>query len=628
MFVFDFETTNYSYGSALDARNRILMVSWSNGSNCKVNTFVGDIMQATPFWTDISTAPVLCAFNAKFEQHWLKRCGFDIDSKQWHDPMLAEKVLLGNRQLPVNLGATAERYGFDAKDAVIDSMMKAGVCPSEMPQKRLLARCVRDVRTTLSILLGQLDRLRQRDALHVYRNRCEFMTVLTHIEANGMDLDAKRVGEEYARYAAKVAKLGDKLREITGGINMRSPEQVAEFLYRKLKFPEKRGASGKIIRGKPSKKFPKGRPKTDKTTMLWLVGEAKTDKQKQFIGLRMDFSKANAALTKNLEFFKGVCDEYDGHFHAQFNQTVAATHRLTSSGLPLQFKQFDKPKSVQFQNMPREFKKCFTAPKGYVIAEVDSMQLEFRVAAFLGQDKQALIDIADPDFDAHILSASKINDLDYAHLLQTYRNGGGLAKILRQQAKPHTFKPLYGGTKGTPGEERYYKYFAERYAGIGAAQENWLAEVLREDCLTLPWGMTFYWQTYVNKRGVAMNSATHKPVAPQVANYPVQNLATAEIVPIAIVALYKRCKEEKINVKFVNTVHDSVIVYVRDKRKHVQAFREAAEWAFTTAVYEHLRDFYGMEFTVPLGMEMIIGSHWGEGTETKHDDVDNRRKEV
>ncbi|MHC4648514.1 MAG: DNA polymerase, partial [Planctomycetota bacterium] len=160
-------------------------------------------------------------------------------------------------------------------------------------------------------------------------------------------------------------------------------------------------------------------------------------------------------------FFRGVCHEYGGTFHAQFNQTVAATHRLTSSGMPLFFDCYASEKSTQFQNMPREFKRLFKAPEGYYIVEVDAMQLEFRVAAYVGNDEQARKDIADPDFDAHCRTASIMNGIEYRHFLVGYRSGGKDMdwKGMRQQAKADTFKPLYGGTRGTPEQERYYKSF-------------------------------------------------------------------------------------------------------------------------------------------------------------------------
>ncbi len=624
MLTVDFETTNRSFGSALDKRNRIIMVAWKEDDG-PVSSYVGDIMDAAPFWKAVDRHETICAYNCKFEMHWFKRCGFDIDTKHWHDPMLSEKVIISNERKFMNLGAVCERYGFDVKDPLIDSLMKSGVCPSEMPQKRLADRCMRDVRTTYELHCKLFGKLEERKQIHLYRNRCDFAVVLTHIEAAGMLLDAGRVEVEYTRHAIKDGLLQEHLAKLTGGINMNSPDQKAHFLYEKLKFPEKRGRNNKPLRNKPSKQFPKGRPKTDKDTLIWLATQATTDKQKKFIELSVSASKVRAALSKNLVFFQGVCKEYGGLFHAQFNQVVAATHRLTSSGMPLAFEMLDgDKKSVQFQNMPRAFKRCFKAPEGYKIIEVDAMQLEFRVAAFCGDDPQAREDIADPDFDAHIFSASKINGMDYKLLLTNYRSGMLHAKRARQEAKPHTFKPLYGGKRGTPGEEAYYAEFAARYSALAATQEDWLGEVMREGELATPWGMRFRWDTYTKPNGMVMDKRTHKPVAPQVCNYPVQNLATAEIVPIAIVALYRKCKVRKVDVKFVNTVHDSVICYVRDTAYDMGHFRLAAEWAFTTAVYEHLSLFYGLEFDVGLGVEMVIGDFWNEGKEYTYDDAATR----
>lgn len=626
MIFLDFETTNLDKGSATTPENRVVMVSWAVDDG-PIKNYTGDLLDAAGFWFDLNTADHACAWHAKFEIKWLKRYGYDVDRLKWHDPMLGEKVLLGNIKKPMGLGEVAERYGYDTKDPMIDSMMKSGVCPSEMPQKRLRARCNRDVRVTRSLYQRIVRELRRQEQIHLYRNRCDFSVVLAHIESEGMILDPARVQKAYDACCTEVALLKKALDVLTGGINMNSSDQKAEFLYTKLKFPEKRGANRRPLRNKPSKRWPDGKPKTDKDTLVWLAGQAKTADQQQFIELSTKYSKATAALSKNLEFFQGVCAERDGKFFAQFNQTVAATHRLTSSGIPIQFLLFEKPKSVQFQNMPREFKSCFTAPEGYEIVEVDAMQLEFRVAAYEGQDKQAMKDIADPDFDAHCTTAAVMQGVDYTEFLERYRDGVKLYKKWRTEAKPDTFKPLYGGTRGTPEQERYYESFRQRYEGLAREQQNWLAEVCQSGELRTTWGMVFKWNVYTNNRGVAMNKGTHKPVGPQVFNYPVQNLATAEIVPIAIVALYKRCKEEELDVIFINTVHDSVICYVRtsDDGVTMEKFIKAASWAFTTAVYEHLSTFYGIEFNVPLGMEMVSGDHWNEGTEIKHDDVEERK---
>jgi DNA polymerase I-like protein with 3'-5' exonuclease and polymerase domains len=479
--------------------------------------------------------------------------------------MLGEKVLLGNVRLPLDLGSVCARFGYDTKDPVIDKMMKAGVCPSEMPQKRLLARCVRDVRTTSALMRDMLYMLDERDALHIYRNRCDFGDVLSHMESGmGMLLDESRVRDEYAAYSEKLAKVQTKLDDMTGGINLRSREQLAKFLYEDLKFPEKCDRRGKPLRNAAKKGWPDGVPKTDQLTLTWLEGQAETDEQREFIELRREYGRLNAALTKNLEFFVGVCAEHGGWFNATFNQTVAATHRLTSSGRKLWMEMFQKDKSTQFQNMPRMFKRLFTAPEGYKIAECDSAQLEFRVAVFLGDDPQGRQDIADPDFDAHCTSAAVMNNVPYKKFLNQYRSGDSDYKKLRTMAKPDTFKPLYGGERGTPAQEKWYKEFQSRYSGVYSTQEDWLQEVHQDGSLRLPWGMTFKWKTKMNRRGLLLDSTTNRPVRPQVFNYPVQSLATAEIVPIAITALYKRCKAVGLRATFVNTIHDSVIAYVHE----------------------------------------------------------------
>lgn len=612
---FDFETTNLDKGSALNPQNQLVMVSWAVDDGPIENESCDDGMLPIAFRKALREADTAVAYHAKFEMHWLHRHGVDIDDYVWHDPMLAEKVVLGNRNAKMSMDAVAKRYGRDTKDPMIDAMMQSGICPSEMPQERLAARCNRDVRVLRELHAILQKRLTRRRQQHLYRNRCNFAIVLTHIEREGMYLDAERVEAEYARTARDFAVVQSELLEFTGGINMNSPIQKAKFLYEDLGFREKTNSSGKPLRTAA------GNPRTDADTITWLLSTATTDRQKEFVRLQRRYAKLNAALSKNLEFFVGVCREYGGHFHAQFNQTVAATHRLTSSGMPLSFEMFGgKSKSVQFHNMPRAYKGLFVAPDDdYVMVEVDAMQLEFRVAAYAGDDQQARTDISDPDFDAHCRTASVLYQQEYEEFLSKYREGLPTYKRLRQDAKSDTFKPLYGGTKGTEAQERYYKSFAERYSDLHDAQETWLAEVERTGRLRTPWGMTFYWRVWMNRHGTLMDVNRGRPVGPSVYNYPVQNLATAEIVPIAIVSLYHRLKASKVRFKFVNTVHDSIIAYVH--KNDIERFKIEASQAFTTDVYEYLDMMYGIDFDVPLGMEMVYGKHWNEGEEFVYDDV-------
>jgi DNA polymerase family A len=241
---------------------------------------------------------------------------------------------------------------------------------------------------------------------------------------------------------------------------------------------------------------------------------------------------------------------------------------------------------------------------GWLVAEADGAQLEFRVAAYLGNDSQAKRDIADPDFDVHCLSGSSMRRKDYAEFLRMYRGGEKQYEDWRTAAKRDTFKPLYGGQKGTPEQERWYKTFRQRYPELAATQQNWVNEVVRTKRLVTPWGLRFYWPH------AKMSQSGYVNVTASVYNYPVQSLATAEIIPIAVVYLWHRLRHLDDKVMLVNTVHDSVVAELHPDA--ADEFRELVKTAFTDDVYSYLGRVYGIDFDVPLGSECKIGTHWSE----------------
>lgn len=620
----DFETTNKEYGSALNHANRVVMAAWQAGGGPVMHHY-GNLLEARGFWDALEGADFVIAHNAKFEAHWLARLGYDPTDLIWFDTLLAEKVRLGNRRAPLDLGAVCARYGYPGKEGVIDGLLKGGVCPADMPKERLIARCRRDVRTTAQVAQKLIAGLEREGKLAVAYTRCLLTPVLAQIERQGMKLDPARVEEEYISHVKRAVDLAAEVKEITGGINPRSSDQMAVFLYQTLKFPEPKDKRGRPLRNAPDKpkkdgtqKWPQGKPRTDQNTMLWLEGKAKTKRQKRFIELRREYGKVNAALSKNLEFFKGVCEEREGAiFYGQFNQASTGTHRLSSAGLPQAFTKYNgKEKSVQFQNMPRAFKRLFeTRDPDYLMVEADGAQLEFRVAAYLGQDATAIADIRNPEFDAHIQTAAVLNERAEAELLAEYRAGSAAAKEQRQTAKADTFKPLYGGQTGTPEQERYYRWFQYHYCDLYRVQEGWVSDVLAKGRLVTPWGLRFYWDFYLSHDGRPMQAG--KSIVPSIFNYPVQSLATAEIIPIALVALYRRVKAAGLRVLLVNTVHDSVVAEVH--KEDLEAFKAAVKAAFTADVYDYLSRVYGLEFNVPLGCEIKWGTHWGDGKGIKFD---------
>jgi DNA polymerase I-like protein with 3'-5' exonuclease and polymerase domains len=625
---FEVDTSHGDYGAPVHSDNQLLLACWKTGpghptpgkSVCQW----GGEYEYADLLDDIAKADFLVAHNAKYELGWLRRAGIDLRKVLPFDTKIAEFVLLGNRAagddgmkpMSTSLDMCCRRRGLPIKDPVVDTLIGNQINPVRIPQPWLEGRCRQDVDTTEQVFLDQRRFLAETNRLGVLYTRCLLTPVLVDIESEGQALDPERVRVAYEEARDQRAVLEAKMRELTGGINWRSGKQVGEFIYDVLKFEEVRDKRGMPKRNPPTKLNPQGSRKTDQKTLPLL--KAHTKEQKEFLKLRKEIGRVNALLSKNLEFFMGIVAEYGGIFYSELNQTSTSTHRLSSTGIPQPIAMFPdkkgKPtwKTAQAQNTPRKLKKLFRAKrKGWLMADPDGSQLEFRVAVELGADVQGMADIADPDWDAHVTSASAMHAVPYDELYARYKAGDAEASEWRQDAKPDTFKPLYGGRKGTKQQERWYDEFRNRYEGIADWQERNIEEVVRTKRLITPWGLRFYWPYAERSRG-------YVNVTTAVCNYPVQCLATAEIIPIALVYLWHRIGAEGFDdrIRIVNTVHDSAPTEVRPDA--VDDFRRLVKQSFTHDVYRYLEVVYGMDFKVPLGVGLKVGEYLGEGKEESY----------
>jgi DNA polymerase I-like protein with 3'-5' exonuclease and polymerase domains len=453
--VLDFETSVYSKGSALDTRNGIVLAVWRLGPDhprCDVHRDgerahhdevrwegefgLGDLVQ------DIEAADFLVAHNAKFELQWLDRCGLDLKDVLVWDTMIGEYVIGGNRWVwhQLSLNACAERHFGEGKIDVISKMYKAGLCSTEIPASWLERYCKLDVDLTHRLFLEQRDSLSENGQLPVMYTRCILTPVLADLEKNGMVLDGDMVNEQCEAAERKYAALQHELDILTGGINLNSTKQLREYLYETLAFDE-------VVRIQGGKWAPdrtaSDMPKADAATLAKL--KAKTKDQRKFLELYVEYKGVWNELTKYMRKFAECVDRDEGLLTAQFNQTNTQTHRLSSSG---------RDYSTQFQNFPRAYKPLFRArDEGWLVGECDGAQLEFRVAAHLGRDPVAVQDIVEGT-DIHSVTADVIG-------------------VSRQEAKAHTFKPLYGGQSGTDAEKRYYQFFREKYEDIALTQQDY-----------------------------------------------------------------------------------------------------------------------------------------------------------
>jgi DNA polymerase I-like protein with 3'-5' exonuclease and polymerase domains len=271
----------------------------------------------------------------------------------------------------------------------------------------------------------------------------------------------------------------------------------------------------------------------------------------------------------------------DGFVHPEFMQCVTATGRLSS-------------RNPNFQNMPRgstfAIRKVVESRfEGGFILEGDYSQLEFRVAGFLAKDAQAYKDVLDGT-DVHNYTASIIG-------------------CSRQDAKAHTFKPLYGGVSGTPAQQAYYSAFKEKYEQVAEWHKELEKEAVKTKEIKLPSGRVY---AFPDAKWTDWGSATNRTA---ICNYPVQGFATADLLPIALVELDKVMRKAKMQSVICNTVHDSIVldVHPTEKDQCIKVLSDAM-----LSISDGSKARYSIEYDMPIGIELKIGENWLDLSEVNY----------
>lgn len=593
--VLDFETDTVDKGSAVTEENDLVLACWqvvaSDGTVRKKAHIFGGIYEMQELLDDIGKVDFIVAQNLKFELQWLKRCGLELRDVLGYDTILAQWVMDGNRnngKYARDLGSIAKRYKVAGKFDLIGLFIKAGVSPRDISPRWLLEYCHADVEACKQIFIAQQAHLSARKQWHLVHTRNLCCSVLADIEFEGLHLDPERVHTEYIKSIEIRDRLGSELSQLTGGINLNSPKQLATYLYDTLKIPEPKDHKGNVI-------TTDGGDSTANAKVLPLL-KATTPEQLHFLKVYKEYSKVDTLLTKNLDYFRLTCEQRGCVFYGSFQQNVVQTHRLSSVGRPVLFKGLKKAKSVQFQNIPRAYKGMFwSGDEDWVCFEADSSQLEFRVAVDLGHDKVGLEEIEN-GVDVHAFTAQVLLENKDPELV------GLPAKDRRQESKKHTFRPLFGGSSGSKALVAYCQYFKDKYKGISRTQLGWALKCIDKKQFTTPYGMVFYFPgTKMNRNGYISNTTS-------IYNYPIQGFATGEIIPIALVYFWHRTRH--LRVRIMSTIHDSIASKVH--KDDVEEAKLIAKQALTLDVYEFLNRVYHYKFRVPLGLGMKASRNWGD----------------
>ena len=607
---------------------------------------------------------LLIGHNIKFDLMWLLESGFKYTGRVY-DTMLGEYVLNRGVRKSLTLEMSCRRRKIGSKDSKIKEYTDRGIPFQNIPVNVVEEYGRIDVEITRRLFDSQMNDLKMaknKGLLMTLKMMNEFLVVLSDMERNGININLEELGSVEKEYRAEFAYLKQKIDKIVykqmgdTKINLSSPEQLSWLIYSvrpkdkkhwakifnvgidKSTGKNKRrpqysrlqfrslvsdnvetiykttaeqciGCKGKgVIKrikkdGSPYKNYTKcsecdgdgyiytpmakvagfrQRPRsvydvsesgfrTDRLTLTKIASEAEGE-FKQFIDAIVRHNAVDTYLNTFVEGLKNFTNE-KGFLHPKFMQAITATGRLSS-------------RDPNFQNQPRgktfPIRKVVTSrfDKGSIL-EIDFAQLEFRTAVFLAQDKQGMEDIKNK-IDVHQYTADIIG-------------------VSRQDAKAHTFKPLYGGVTGTEDEKRYYTKFLEKYKDIKEWHEKLQSEAIRFKRVKLPTGREY---SFPYAERTPWGGSTY---GTQIKNYPVQGFATADIVPLACINIYKLMQEQKVKSLLVNTVHDSIVadVYPGEEDVMSKIFKQG-----TADVIPALKKYYDINFNVPLDTELKIGYDW------------------
>lgn len=388
---------------------------------------------------------------------------------------------------------------------------------------------------------------------------------LAEMEKVGVGVDLGKLQELSSFFAAEVAReTASAHKEAGHEFNVGSPKQLQVVLFEELGLPK-------------TKKIKTGFT-TDAESLDWLMAKTGHPLLAHLLRIR--------ETSKLLTTVEGLISATakDGRIHTNFQQTVAATGRLSST-------------NPNLQNIPvrteegRRIRDCFVSQNPYtVLLTADYSQIEMRIMAHLSKDAR-LIEAFKSGEDLHSTVASLVFGVKPADV----------DPEMRRQIKAMSYGLAYGlSSYGlaqqldlSPGDaaalmDKYY----ERFGGI----RDYLKSVVKEAATK------GYTETILGRRrylpDLTSDIRARREVAERMAlNAPIQGSA-ADIIKVAMISVISRIKREGLKSRMLLQVHDELICEVA----------KGEEETLSTLIREEMGGAF--DLSVPLDVNIGIGTSW------------------
>jgi DNA polymerase I len=428
------------------------------------------------------------------------------------------------------------------------------------------AALVRRAAATLRLRDPLLERVRERGAEPLYREiELPLTEVLAAMEAAGVQVDTYRMGEITARLADRVEELESTAYELAGEeFMLGSTQQVARILFEKLELtPGRKGKTGYS---------------TDTRVLRSIRGEH------EIVGVIEEWREYSKLLNTYLGPLPTLIGE-DGRLHTTFNQTVAATGRLSTTTPNLQ--------AIPIRTeLGREIRSAFVAEPGQQLLSADYSQVELRILAHVSGEPK-LREAFEAGEDIHAATAAEVLG----------RERSALTKDERNVAKMVNFGIIYGISSfglsenlEIPREEAqaYIDAYLARFPHVQDFIQRTIEQATREGYVTTLLG---------RRRPVPEIRASNRQtrsLGERLAVNSVMQGTAADIIKKAMVAIHRRLRDEGRGARLVLQVHDELLLEVPEAE--VSAAKEL--------VRAEMCDAYPLD--PPLDVDIGVGDDWND----------------
>ena len=392
------------------------------------------------------------------------------------------------------------------------------------------------------------------------------VTVLAEVEWQGIMVDTTFLAALSGDYTGKLNIVSQDIYTLAGQeFNLNSPKQISEVFFEKLGLPH---------------------AKKTKTGLSTAVDTLEKLCHDYPIAQRLlDYRELQKLLSTYIDALPEKISKVSGRVHTSFNQTIAATGRLSST-------------NPNLQNIPirtdagKEIRKAFVAPSGYRILSADYSQVELRILAHFSNDSmliQAFID----DRDIHTQTAAAIHNIMPEFVSPSQRSA----------AKTINFGLMYGMGAHSLSQQLHISMkeannFIDEYFLKFPTIRQFMDDSIRRA------RETGYAETlFGRRRQLSEINAEFRQVREaaerNAINTPIQGTA-ADIMKIAMVTIGQQLPLKFPDVKMLLQVHDELVFEVPEAQT-----QECSAW-----IAEKMSA--AGELKVPLKVEVGVGMNWGE----------------